>query len=303
MITVLTATYNRGNDLQNLYYSLCKQTDQSFEWLIIDDGSQDNTEELVNIMISSRKIPIRYFKKSNGGKHTAINAGMKLVTNELVFIVDSDDILTNDAIETIMNYNSKYGIMKEKYKLCGFSFLRAYEDGRINGKYYDNDDFVGNHISIRINGKDAKSDKAEVFYTDCLKKYPFPEIENEKFLGEDVVWMRMAREYNMVFVNKTIYIAEYLEDGLTKNRRKNNIQSPKGCVLRAKEYISKDVILLLREKNILQYLIYGWFAEMRTIDLINGTNEKLLTVLSLLPAWVIYQKWCLEYKENSKYVK
>ena len=143
------------------------------------------------------------------------------------------------------------------------------------------------------------SDKEEVFYTECLKKYPFPEFEGEKFLGEDVVWTRMARDYQMVHINKAIYIAEYLEDGLTKNRRKNNIKSPNGCMTRANEYLRSDVIISFREKCALQYLIYGWFAKKKTKELLKSTNQKWLVLLNIAPAKLIYRKWKKDFEENN----
>ena len=88
------------------------------------------------------------------------------------------------------------------------------------------DEKIGSYIDVRVNGNDTGADKAEVFKTHCLKEFPFPEYPNEKFLGEDLVWVRMARKYEMVHINKAIYVGNYLEDGLTNNRRKHNIASP-----------------------------------------------------------------------------
>lgn len=299
MITIITPSYNRGKALNILYKSLLDQTSNNFEWLIVDDGSTDDTAEIVQNFINDKNISIRYIKKTNGGKHTALNVGIHNVDTELIFIVDSDDYLPNDAIEIIYRYVEKYEEIVKRRRIAGFSFLRAYEDGRINGKEFALEDFVGNHIDVRVNNKDDASDKAEVFFTDCLKKYPFPEVKGERFLGEDVVWMRIAREYDMVFVNKVVYIAEYLSDGLTRNRRKNNIKSPNGCVLRAKEYMYPDINIRVREKSTLQYLIYGWFAGKTTRCLIAGTEYKLLTLVNIIPAKLLYIKWKKEFEENN----
>lgn len=296
MITILTPSYNRGKDLNILYKSLLDQTSNNFEWLIVDDGSTDDTAEIVQNFIDDNNVLIRYIKKVNGGKHTALNVGINNTSSLMTFIVDSDDILTSDAVATIDSFIEKY---KGVDGICGFSFLRKFPDGKINGKKFEQDEIIGNLISTRINGNDESSDKAEVYYTDCLKEFPFPEVAGEKFLGEDVVWMRMARKYNMVFVNKAIYVGNYLEGGLTKNRRTHNIKSPNGCVLRANEYLHGDVNFKIREKSALQYLIYGWFAKRRTMSLIKGANQKLLVVLNLLPAKLLYIKWKKEFEENN----
>lgn len=295
MVTILTPTYNREKDLPKLYFSLCKQTNTNFEWLVVDDGSSDNTESLINDFISDRIISIKYIKKTNGGKHTALNLGISQINSVLTFIVDSDDSLSEDAVDKIIKYHNKY---KNNNDICGYSFLRKDENGKINGKKIDMDEKIGTLIDVRINSGDDSSDKAEVYYSNCLHQFTFPEFEGEKFLGEDVVWMRMARKYKMVFINEAIYIGTYLEDGLTRNRRKNNIKSPKGCVLRAREYMHKDINLKTREKSTLQYLIYGWFAKKTTIELISEIDLKLIVVFNIIPARIMYRKWKKEYEEQ-----
>lgn len=295
LITIITPTYNRDANLSSLYQSLLNQTSNNFEWLIVDDGSTDNTYNVVSTYVAENKIQIDYLKKENGGKHTALNLGIKTINTPLTFIVDSDDQLTDDAIEVISLYYEKY---KEKY-LCGFSFLRKYHDGTVNGNLFDPDERIDTYINCRVNGNDMNSDKAEVYFTSCLKEFPFPEFEGERFLGEDVVWARMSRKYKMVHINKPIYISEYLETGLTRNRRKNNIKSPNGCMTRANEYLSNDVNLKFREKCSLQYLIYGWFAKKKTKELLKSANQKWLVILNLAPAKLVYLKWKKEFEEKN----
>ena len=90
-MTVFTPTYNRAYILPKLYDSLCQQTVKSFEWLIVDDGSVDNTQELVEKWIEEKKIEIRYFKQANGGKQRAHNLGVEKSKEEIFVCVDSDD--------------------------------------------------------------------------------------------------------------------------------------------------------------------------------------------------------------------
>ena len=138
-ITVLTPTYNRKEKIQKLYKSLCAQEDKEFLWLIVDDGSTDITEKIVKEFISDKIIKIEYIKKPNGGKHTALNIGIKNILTELTFIVDSDDWLTNDAIKKIKTIHSKYRNNKE---ICGYSFLRKFSNDKINGKYSQNNEII-----------------------------------------------------------------------------------------------------------------------------------------------------------------
>ena len=237
-------------------------------------------------MRKKAKFPMRYIYKENGGKHTALNVGVKQITSELTFIVDSDDTLVPDAIETILQYHKKY---KERKDLCGYSFLRRFPDGKINGKPFEPDEKVGTYIECRINADDTQADKAEVFYTRCLKEFPFPEYRNEKFLGEDLVWIRMALKYQMVHINRAIYVGNYLEDGLTKNRRKNNICSPYGCMERAKEFMRPELKLKYRLKGAVQYLVYGKFAGEK--QLIAKAPYKGLAVCVALPSMLVYHRW------------
>ena len=286
IVTVLTPTFNRGGSLNNLYQSLQKQTIKDFEWLLVDDGSTDDTKNIAEEMRKKAEFPMRYIYKENGGKHTALNVGVKQITSELAFIVDSDDTLVPDAIETILQYHKKY---KERKDLCGYSFLRRFPDGNINGKPFEPDEKVGTYIECRINADDTQADKAEVFYTRCLKEFPFPEYRNEKFLGEDLVWIRMAMKYQMVHINRAIYVGNYLEDGLTKNRRKNNIRSPYGCMERAKEFMRPELKLKYRLKGAVQYLVYGKFAGEK--QLIAKAPYKGLAVCVALPSMLVYHRW------------
>lgn len=295
-LAILTPTYNRGERLSCLYNSLRKQTSKYFEWFIVDDGSTDNTQELVKTWISDSNFPIRYFFKENGGKHTALNYAIKIIKSELTFIVDSDDILTPDAVETVLRYHERY---EDEENICGYTFLRAYPDGKINGKEFVLNELVASYIEARVNSDDTMADKAEVFKTKCLREFPFPEYPGEKFLGEDIVWIRMAKKYMMVHINKTIYIGNYQNDGLTRNRRINNIKSPIGCMNRAKEFMGPEFRKKYRVKAALQYVIYGKFAGIRIADILMSTPDKALTFLCLIPGLILQRNWKRKFCSDS----
>lgn len=231
--TVFTPTYNRAYLLSNLYNSLIKQSNKNFEWIIIDDGSTDDTEELISKYIKEKKINIIYKKVDNGGKHRAINKGIKIANGKVFAIVDSDDQLTFNAIEKLYEWFSN---LKEDKKYCGVAGNRGYRNGKIIGST-----FSGNVIScsaIERNKYNIKGDKFEVYYTNILKKYPFPEFEGEKFLSEIIVWTRMAKDgYIIEWHNDIIYLCEYLNDGLTTNNYKLLRNNPKGYALRIKEQV------------------------------------------------------------------
>lgn len=213
-ITVVTPTYNRGYILGNLYESLVRQTDQNFLWLVVDDGSSDHTGELLNGWISENVIKIQSLKKKNGGKHTAINLAIKHVKTDYVFIVDSDDYLCDDAIETIHGWIETY---KDGKKSAGYAGTKGNSQiGIIGG-------FPKNCKSIICTNLERRKlhllgDKSEVYKTELLSRFPFPEYKNETFLPEDVVWNKIAAEgYHIRWFPKMLTICEYREDGLTKS--------------------------------------------------------------------------------------
>ena len=288
MITVLTPTFNRGGRLQSLWDSLQKQTVKDFEWLVVDDGSTDGTKDLITQLQEKSDFPIRYIYKNNGGKHTALNVGIQTICSELIFIVDSDDCVTDDAVESILKIHKKY---RSQNNICGYAFLRAFPDGKVNGKKFDVDEKIGSYIDVRVNGDDTGADKAEVFKTHCLKEFPFPEYPNEKFLGEDLVWVRMARKYEMVHINKAIYVGNYLEGGLTNNRRKHNIASPVGCMHRAEEFMESDLKTRYRIKGGLQYIVYGRFAGVKVVDLIRKSRHKVLATVCTPGGLFLHSRW------------
>lgn len=292
LITVLTPTYNREKNLFNLYGSLCQQTNSNFLWMIVDDGSEDQTINIVEQWIQENKVKITLLKKENGGKHTALNCGIAKIESELTFIVDSDDELSSEAIECIYNDYKKFNMDG----ICGIAYLReSKKGGYLTDKLVPYDGLVESFCECRY-GRAIKGDMAEVWVTDCLKKYPFPEFKGEKFLSEDVVWVKMAKEYRMIFRNKAIYISDYLEGGLTKGRRKNNFLSPKGCMYRGSIQLEADLPLKYQCRAMLFYLVYGKAAGYRWKELFVNCNKKLLYIILVLPSSILYKKWRGQYE-------
>ena len=287
-VTILTPAYNRKELLERLYHSLKKQTLSDFQWLIVDDGSLDGTKECVQRFQKENSVDTHYIWQENAGKHCALNKAIPLIESELTFIVDSDDYLPEEAVEIILSYHQKY---KNTEGLCGYSFLRCYEDGRVNTAYFKKDEEIASYLEIRINGR-IGGDKAEVFFTRILQQFPFPEFKGEKFLPEDLVWMKMSESYQMVHINKCVYISEYLEGGLTKSGRSMKIHSPKGMVARSKVYLDNPkVCLRVKVKMMLLYQIYGRFANQKNEELMADISEKFLYLFLFIPARFIIFYW------------
>ncbi len=222
MITVFTPTYNRAYRLSKLYESLKRQTSNCFEWIIVDDGSTDDTRALIEGWTKNDNgFDIRYIHKENGGKHTAINAGVAAAKYDWFFIVDSDDYVTDDAIEKVEEWTENL----TDTQIAGVSGTSIFPDKRIIGEkiQFASGDYIDAKNTER--GKyGLGGDKAEVYRTEILRKYPFPVFEGEKFLTELCVWNEIARNgYKVRWYNYPLKICEYLEDGLTSQNKNNQL--------------------------------------------------------------------------------
>lgn len=233
MITVFTPAYNRAHLLPRLFESLCKQTFKDFEWVVVDDGSTDDTKSLT-LSLSNREgtwFPVRYFYQENGGKHRAINRGVKEAKGELFFIVDSDDLLFPYSLEIV---DEEYKSIKDDKSFCGICGMKGYSSNIKVGTQ-----IRFGHLDCTIMESSYKyhiyGDKAEVIKTEIFRKFPFPEYENEKFCPEALVWNRMSKYYRIRYFDKIIYQCEYLPDGLTSKISKLLERNIKSTMLTYKE--------------------------------------------------------------------
>lgn len=240
-ITILTATYNRDYILPDLYDSLKGQTCKDFIWMIIDDGSSDNTEKIVKNWIDEENdFNIIYKKKHNGGKHRAINFALDMIDTEYVFLVDSDDHLTFDAIEKVIKW---LNTIDDSF--AGVAGKRGYDINHPIGRFPSKvkpGEYI-DALNTERRKKHLDGDKAEVYRTLLMKKYKFPEFEGEKFIAENIVWDKIALAgYKMRWFNDIIYIGNYLSNGLTKNIRDINKKNIRGFLENTKLRLSYNGI-------------------------------------------------------------
>lgn len=235
-VTVFTPTYNRAYIIENLYRSLKRQTCKDFEWLIVDDGSTDNTEEVIrNWQNEENEFSIRYYKKKNGGKCRAINYGVDFAEGLLFFNVDSDDYLTDDAVEKVIKWEKT---LPRDGKFCGIVGNLGTSETEtpntpLNAEYRDAN-LLERYSEYSDNPIDGE--RAFIFYTDIQKKYKYPEFENEKFLTPCITWNRMANDGYLVRIfNDIIWVYEFQPDGLTMQGNMRFIKNPQGDGLCAKE--------------------------------------------------------------------
>lgn len=281
-ITVFTPTYNRAYIIENLYNSLRQQAFTDFEWLVVDDGSTDNTEQLFQKLINdSNEFVIRYYKRANGGKHRAINAGVMLAQGEIFFIVDSDDILTCDALEKI---NRWFTEIADNESIKGVVANKGYSSDNTPNFFFEEpylDKTLLEMYTFMENGRLAlDGERAVVFYTDFHRKYLYPEFEGEKFMTEAVVYNRMAHDgYKMRFYNDIIWIYEFQEDGLTKSGHRLFLNNPRGYCLWLKEKLQFQGKGRLDELSLYYTISTELFPEHTVLEIADYFNTN---------RWVIY---------------
>lgn len=294
-LTILTPTYNRQDKLPILFESLQNQTVSGFQWLVIDDGSNDNTEDYVR-GLRTDKFVIEYHRKENGGKHTALNYSHPYIKGDYVCIVDSDDYLTKDAIESISNLIQQYG---KDEKIACYSFQKGGKNGEALVKNVPDKPVVSNHIDFRLNGN-RPGDCCEVEKTSVFKEFPFPEFPGEKFISEGYLWVNIGLRYNTVYINKVIYMCEYLEGGLTNLGRKMRIKSPKGGMETCNAFLSaKDkprLNLKLTLKQMWLYICYGKFAGCSFADMKEKCKRKILLIINYPAGLLMYRMWNALYR-------
>lgn len=251
-ITVFTPTYNRAYIIENLYRSLQRQTYTNFEWLVVDDGSSDNTAALfAQWQQDSNPFPIRYVRQENGGKCRAINRGLDLARGKWFFTVDSDDYLTDDALEKVAGWCAE---LEPGGKIMGIVANRGYTPVDTVNYLFDEPYLDRSLLEIYTlfrNGRQVfDGERAFVFSTEFHKKYKYPEFENENFMTEAVVWNRMAHDgYKMRFYNDIIWVFEYMDDGLTKAGGSIFLKNPRGyglCLKEKAEFLHWSKLQVLR---------------------------------------------------------
>ena len=268
MITVFTPTYNRGYLLNRLYKSLCHQEYKGFEWVIVDDGSSDDTNSVVEIILSKHSIenfPIFYYKKENGGKHTAVNIGVQKAHEDLFFIADSDDILPSNALQTVAEVWEQTKYDNFIGGICGFD--GDINDGSIIGRGFPKEVHLSNiELSNNINigyidatTRDVRfklkvdGDMKEVFRTSVLREFPFPEIKGERFCPEVLIWNRIASKYKLRHINKIIYLVEYQKDGITSAITRSRMNSPIASTMTYAEMLDYNISLKWKIRSAINY--------------------------------------------------
>lgn len=285
-LTVITPTYNRDSLLTSLYDSLIQQSLQTFIWLIVDDGSTDSTERTIQTLKSN--FEIQYIKKSNGGKHTALNLAFDVLRTRYFIIVDSDDRLTSNAILRIYNDLLK---CENTPNLIGLSYLRMYSEDAIIGAMHKQNYTINTFIDERFN-KNIKGDKAEVWKSEFVDTLRFPIFDGERFFPEAYLWIQSESFGNLVFINHSLYVCEYLEGGLTKAGRYLHLKNPEGMKLFYNFILHFNLSLRLRIKYRAMAYSFGVYSN----DFYNLKTER--NIIIKLTSRILVHYWRLKYDKQ-----
>ena len=282
-ISVLTPTFNRADLLEKLYKSLVKNNEyiENIEWLIMDDGSKDNTKDVVGKFKEENKIEIKYYYQENQGKMVAINKLVEQATGDLIVDCDSDDYFTKDAFKIIKEEFKKY---KEEKNIYGLCFLKYDQNGNNMGNNFKKEKTTMFDLYFK---EGETGEKAIVFYSNIRKQYKHELENNERFVTEARMYHKLDEKYQMICVNKPIMICEYQEKGYTKNISKQFKENPNGYYKYFQEILKKDmkgVTLKKRLYAIKHYILFSYLIKSKNnLKKINGLTNKILYLILYIP--------------------
>ena len=282
-LTVFTPSYNRAYTLHKCYESLLRQTSKDFTWLIIDDGSSDNTKELVDSWINENKIEINYIYQENQGMHGAHNTAYKNIKTELNVCIDSDDYMPDDAVEKIISFWNK----NKRSDLAGIMALDAYTNGKVIGDKFPNELKESTYFDI-YNKYGLKGDKKLIYRSELTIQYPYPIFEGEKYVSLAYKYAKLDSKYKLALMNEVVCNVEYMEDGSSLNMLKQYRRNPKGfAFIRIDNMKNPKASLKFKFKECIHYVSSSFISKNK--NYLKESPCKILTVLAIPVGYVLYR--------------
>ena len=286
MFTVFTPTYNRARLLPVLFHSLCQQTRNDFEWVIVDDGSADDTAAVVKKFECTANFPITFVIQEHGGKHKAVNLGVQLARGEFFGIADSDDYYTPEALERCSQHYAQIPNYR-KDRFVGMTGLCATPAGELIGSSFPTKVFDSDALGLvasRVHG-----DKAGFLRTKILRQFPFPE-DLGSFVPEGLIWNRIARQYSTRYFNEIVMIREYQPGGLSARITQLRMDAPRAARQYYLEFLHNqrrmpwDVAL----RYCSNYVRFSLHAGERLKDQLSCVTSKELYIVAAPLGWALY---------------
>jgi glycosyltransferase involved in cell wall biosynthesis len=281
-LTVFTPTFNRAYCLPRCYESLKRQTCKDFIWLIIDDGSTDNTAELVQEWVEEGAIPVRYHRQENQGMHGAHNTAYELIDTELNVCIDSDDSMPDTAVEHILTYWEKYG--SDRYS--GMAGLDCTTDGTTIGTRLP-EHLPSSTLFDLYNKHGVTGDKKLVYRTELTRRFPYPLFPGEKYVGLAYKYYMLDREYELLLTNEVLCRVEYLPDGSSMNMLRQYRRNPRGFAFYRKELMKlPGARLSFKCRQAVHYVSSSFLSGNRRF--LRETPCKMITLLAIPPGLILY---------------
>ena len=285
-LTVFTPTYNRAHTLKRLYTSLCRQTCRDFEWLVIDDGSTDDTRSLVQGFVQEGKIPVRYIFKENGGLYTGYNMAYAAIETELNVCIDSDDYMPDNAVELIVKSWAEHG--GERYAgITGLDFY-AGTDRPIAG--YFPDGLKECHLLDLYIGGIHRGDSKQVMRTDIVTRFaPMEGFPGEKNFNPVYMLLQAADDLPMLLLNENLCFVDYAQsDSMSASIYRQYMDSPRSF---AKQRLMEMGLKRSTFRNNVRLMIHYVASCIiaRDKDWLRNTHHKLLAVVCAVPGYMLYR--------------
>ncbi|MDO5397163.1 MAG: glycosyltransferase family A protein [bacterium] len=280
-LTIFTPTYNRAYKLPELYESLTKQTNNNFVWLIVDDGSTDNTKELIENWINEQRISIKYYYQKNMGKMSAHNKGVELTETELFVCVDSDDMLAPEAVDEVIKcadtLTDEIGILAFKYDVStkkNITFIDNKVESSTLKDGYDCHKLVGDTMLI--------------YKSEFIKKYEFPSFKGEKFVPEAYLYDLLDREGKLRILRKSLYGVNYLDDGYTAGMARLLYNNPQGYFTYINQRLCLDANSKQRLSDSIRYIAMAIAHKKKRI--IKNAVYPFWAAVAYIPGYIFYCK-------------
>lgn len=286
-ISVFTPTYNRAYILDRAYESLKRQTYTNFEWILIDDGSSDNTKELVEVWKEEGIVDIHYVFQENHGRFSAYNTACEYFTGELIAFLDSDDIYRENCLETIANC---WNAIDDKNNVSGILGSMQKEDGTLLGTDFP-EGIDRERIYVLYDRYKLVGDRLIVMRTDLACQFRYPIYPNERFGGDSIVFNKVNELYPMVLLRDKLVVRQYLSDSITNNLLKNHLQSKNGMREHYRDCLMHETY---NQVNIVKHCIgYISYCKMTGVKKIVSNSPKKIRTFLLYPLGLIYTQYLL----------
>jgi glycosyltransferase involved in cell wall biosynthesis len=300
--TVFTPTYNRASTLPRTRESLEAQTFRDFEWLIVDDGSQDGTRELVEGWRTSSPIDVRYIYQENAGKHVAFNRGVREARGDLFLALDSDDECVPNALERFL-YHWESIPSTERAGFSAVTALCQDDGGRIVGEPFPRDPYDSDPLSIYFAGT-GKGEKWGFHRTDVLRRYPFPEPAGVKFVSEAVVWFAIGRHYKTRYVNEPLRVYHAVTGPrlslLNETTALGRLLFHREVVTKYIDYLPRSPFLVMKSGiNYSRYALDCGIGPAKQVRDLDPLSSKLLVSALMLPGAVAFVRDVLSARRSS----